>query len=409
MLKNFHWIHIAALTCILIAGVGYSFGDAEFRINIPKHTKPTPVQKLNQEGVKAAKKHELEKAERLFYRAYLLDPDDPFTLNNLGYVSELQGKIDRAERYYQLAAQHTSQTVIADSTVPDLKGQQLAKATNFAGNKELRINRGNIEAMNLLKQGRTQEAEDALNRTLAIDSRNPFTLNNLGYTMEQEGNLDAAMRYYSDAANVNSKESIVVSLDPKWRGKSISEVAQSNIKAVQQRIQRESNTPAQAARLNLQGVFALNHNDSQKARSYFDQAYKLDPYSPFSLNNMGYVSEMNGDQETADEFYTSAKEAPGSVARVTAASHSEMKGMTLSEVAGDNGQNTESNLQAVQEARRRQGGPIVLRRRDNTPVPEPETPPDEQQQPQQQNNPQVPRPPEGQFPPPNAVPQPPHS
>jgi Flp pilus assembly protein TadD len=402
MQTNSRALPIAALAVFLTVGVAFAFGEAEFRVNIPKRTKPTPVQKLNQEGVKAAKKQQLEKAETLFYRAYLLDPDDPFTLNNLGYISELQGKIDRAERYYSLAAQHTSETTIADSTVPDLKGQYLAKATSFSGNQQLRINRDNIEAMNLLQQGRTQEAEEALNRTLALDPRNPFTLNNLGYTMEQEGNLEAALRYYGDAANLNSKESIVVSLDPHWRGKAISEVAASNVQAVQRRMQSENTSAARASRLNLQGVFALNHNDAQKARGYFDQAYKLDPYSPFSLNNMGFVSEMNGDQETADEFYTEAKDAPGSIARVTAASHSEMKGMTLSEVAGDNSQDTEANLQAVQEARRRQGGPIVLRRRDNTPVPEPETAPSPQQ-----NEQQVPRPPEGQIPPANSVPRPP--
>ena len=73
------------------------------RITIPKRSEATPVQKLNREGVKEIQNHRLARAERLFYRAYLIDPDDPFTLNNLGYISELQGKIDRAQRYYQLA------------------------------------------------------------------------------------------------------------------------------------------------------------------------------------------------------------------------------------------------------------------------------------------------------------------
>src|SRR5438876_11248224 len=75
------------------------------RINLPKHTDPTPVQKINHDGVKALQQHHLEKAERLFYRAYLIDPEDAVTLNNLGYVSELRGKADRAQRHYELAAQ----------------------------------------------------------------------------------------------------------------------------------------------------------------------------------------------------------------------------------------------------------------------------------------------------------------
>src|SRR5205814_6772997 len=70
----------------------------DLRITIPKRTQATPVQKLNRDGVKEIQKHHLAKAERLFYKAYLIDPDDPFTLNNLGYISELQGKIERAQR-----------------------------------------------------------------------------------------------------------------------------------------------------------------------------------------------------------------------------------------------------------------------------------------------------------------------
>ena len=53
----------------------------DLRINIPKHSEATPAQKLNQEGVKEIQKHHLEKAQRIFYKAYLLDPDDPFSPN----------------------------------------------------------------------------------------------------------------------------------------------------------------------------------------------------------------------------------------------------------------------------------------------------------------------------------------
>lgn len=398
---------IRALTIVLSVAFGILHASAaNVRLTLPKHTEPTAVQSLNQQGVKALKKHHVEQAEKIFYRAYLLDPDDPFTLNNLGYISELQGKLDRAERYYELAAKRKTESTIAASTVPDLKGQKLSAATDFVGDQELRVNRGNIEAMNRLQQGRTQEAEQTLMRTLALNPRSPFTLNNLGYTMEAEGNLDSALRYYTEAANLHSSDAIVVALDPHWRGKSISNVAEDNARAVQQRMETESSDTARAARLNLQGVFALNHNDSQQARTYFERAYKLDPYSPFSLNNMGYVAEMNGDEETADDFYTLAKQAPGAIAPITAASHSEMKGMTLSEVANVNGEDSEANLEARQQALRRQGGPIVLRRRDNTPVTD-ETNNPTLPQPPSQNTPQVQRPPEGQFPPQNPVPRPP--
>ena len=164
---------------------------AGLRITIPKHTEATPVQKLNRQGVKEIKKHHLDKAERLFYRAYLIDPDDPFTLNNLGYISELQGKVERAQRYYELAAkENNSETVIAEASERHIEGQKLSQVTASYGNLELRVNRGNIQAMALLQQGRNQEAEDVLRETLKLDPKNPFTLNNLrpSYTAKQYRN-----------------------------------------------------------------------------------------------------------------------------------------------------------------------------------------------------------------------------
>lgn len=358
---------------ILAASVSSWAGD--LRITIPKRSKPTPVQALNREGVKAVEKHQIEKAQKLFYKAYLIDPDDPFTLNNLGFVSELQGKVERAQRYYELASRQESGTTIDQASVPELKGKPLTEVTTAFGNRDLRVNRGNVQAMSLLTQGRTQEADVVLQKTLAVNPNNPFTLNNLGYTMEAEGELEAALKFYDQAANQHSSEKIVVALNPRWRGKSISEVATANATAVRRRIETEQSVPAQVARLNLRGVSALNRNDVAAARQFFLDAYKLDGNNAFSLNNMGFVSELNGDQETAEDFYTRARAASGSAARVTVANRHEMQGLSLSQVASSNDEGSQANLEAVREERVRHGGPIQLKRRDNTPVIEPANPP----------------------------------
>ena len=375
----------------------------DLRINIPKRSDPTPVQKLNQDGVKEIQKHHLEKAQRIFYKAYLLDPDDPFTLNNLGYISELQGKVERAQRYYDLAAkENNSETVIAEATERKLQGKKLSQVTGSYSSLDLRVNRGNIQAMALLQQGRAQEAEDVLRNTLKLQPNNPFTLNNLGYTMEMQGNLEQALQYYNQASIAHSSEPIVVSVDPRWRGKPISDIAFRNEEAVRQRLQSEGNQQAKAARLNLEGVSALNHNQQDKAEQYFRAAYQLDPQNAFSLNNMGFVSEILGDQETAADFYDRARRGDQAGTAVSAASRHEMVGEAVGEVAASNTQAADAGLQALAEAKRRKHEPIVLRRRDHTPVPkgQPDTVP-------QTQNPSVPRPPLDNAPVENNVPRPP--
>src|ERR1700744_3946083 len=75
------------------------------KISIPRRSELTPVQRLNRDGVEEVRKQHYEKAEQLFYKAYLYDPSDPFTLNNLGYIAEQQGQLDRAHKFYALAAE----------------------------------------------------------------------------------------------------------------------------------------------------------------------------------------------------------------------------------------------------------------------------------------------------------------
>jgi Flp pilus assembly protein TadD len=354
------------LSAALLACAAGIANARDLRISIPKHSQSTPVQQLNREGVKAVQKGDIKKAEKLFYKAYLLDPDDPFTLNNLGYISELQGKVERAQEYYQLAGQENSEAVIADASSSNVKGRTFNELASAYGGLELGVNRGNVEAMSLLQQGRTNEAEAVLRKTLERDPNSPFTINNLGYVMEEEGNLELALVYYTKAAGLHSPESVVVAVDPHWRGKAISQVAASNAEAVRKRLANENSAEARAARLNLQGVYELNHNDPAKARIDFEQAFKLDPQNAFALNNRGYVAEMEGDQESANEYYSAAKQAEGAGQRAAATSHLEMKNMRLADVADNNDQITEANLAAKQEQRRRLGAPIELRRRDNT-------------------------------------------
>src|SRR5579863_1753130 len=169
-------------------------------INVPLRSKFTPVQRLNREGVEAVKKLQYEKAEQLFYKAYLYDPADPFTLNNLGYVAEIQGQLDRAHKFYRLAAEQGSDASIDVSNAKELKGKPMKSALVDLNDATMRMNRMNLDAMRLLSQDRGFEAIAMLKQTLALDPQNPFTLNNLGVASEAVGDLQGAYRYYYAAA-----------------------------------------------------------------------------------------------------------------------------------------------------------------------------------------------------------------
>ncbi len=176
-----------------------------------------------------------------------------------------------------------------------------------------------------------------------------------------------------------------------WRGKPISEIAQANANKVQNLMEHEQSISAKVARLNTRGVAAINRNDYKLARQYFDEAYKLDPKNAFALNNMGYLSELDGDKETADFYYDKAREADQSSMKVAYASRKDVEGMKLASVANDSDDAVNKAIDEAAALRRAEGGPVVLRYRNNQPVMEPATPP----KPLQPENPTPTPPPSG--------------
>jgi Flp pilus assembly protein TadD len=367
----------AAIAILASWGLQEAWARDGVTITIPRRSELTPVQQLNREGVAAVKKHQYEKAEQLFYKAYLYDPADPFTLNNLGYIAEMQGQLDRARKFYELASEQGSDADIDVSNVSALEGKPMKAALESLQYLPMKVNRMNVNAMQFLSQGRGFEAVSLLRQGLDLDPQNPFTLNNLGVAEEAAGDYESAMRYYSAAAGTQSMESVVLTPDHVWRGKSVSEMARSSAERLEQ---AEIGNPAneKAAMFSLRGVFAENENDWETARQDFLQAYALDPSSAFSLNNRGYVAEMDGDLETAQFFYEKALRADDASARVGLSTKRSAEGKSLLSVAIDSDGKVDAELDKYSEERHRQTGPVELIPRGGTPAPGSETTPEQQ-------------------------------
>jgi Flp pilus assembly protein TadD len=244
----------------------------------------------------------------------------------------------------------------------------MSYALNNLQDAPMRVNRMNFDAMSLLSQNRGAEAVTLLQTALKIDPQNSFTLNNLGVAEEAVGDYDQALRDYDAAAASRSTEPAVVTLTGAWRGRPVSQMAAANAQRLEQRIQDLNNKDARAALLASRGVAAINRNDWSTARQDFLQAYSLNPYSAFSLNNAGYVAEHDGDIETAEFFYAKAQQANDAHTPVGLATQHAAEGNALVVVASRNDEETESKLDQEREARHRQTGPIELLHRDGTPV-----------------------------------------
>ena len=346
----------------------------DLKITLPKRSHLTAVQRLNQEGVLEIHKRRYEKAETLFYKAYLLDPDDPFTLNNLGYISELQGQVDRALRFYELSAQLATDAVIYRASSTKVEGRTMRQALAIP-DTSLQINHDNVEAVRLLSQGRAPEADILLQKVLKDNPQNVFTLNNMGVAKEMEGESEAALKLYDSAAAAQSDAAAVVTLNRSWRGKPVTEMAAQNAKNLRSRLEAQKTPEEKVAELNIRGVSDINRNDLPAAEQAFRNAYSLDPNNVFALNNIGYLSEIEGDREPAQFFYDRAQALGGANVTVGLATRRSAEGLKLAQVAADSESKVDAKVSQERAALRQHNEPILLRRRDNSVVEEPATPP----------------------------------
>jgi Flp pilus assembly protein TadD len=371
-------LSLLAMIAVFVGVMAQDAAAGDLKITLPKRSQLTPVQRLNREGVEAIRKQQYEKAETLFYKAYLYDPADPFTLYNLGYVSELKGQLDRAQKLYGLASEQATDAVIDRTSAGRLEGKPMRDAIGNLKDASMQINQMNVEAIRLLSEGRALEAESVLQKALTLDPRDTFTLNNMGVAKEARGDYDEALKYYIAAANSHSAEPVIVTLNRGWRGKPVSEMAADSARRLRERMQSAATAQARATLLAVRGVSATNRNDWTVARQDFLQAYSLDPNSAFSLNNIGYLAERDGDLETAQFFYERARKAEDANVRVGLATRRSAEGAKLFAVAGDSDQKVDGEITQENLARRRQPGPVQLKHRDNTPVvevaPSPDTP-----------------------------------
>jgi len=366
-MKAKRWLLAGIITAATVLGSARSYAG-DWKINIPRRSKLTPVQRLNREGVESVRKHNYKKAEQLFYKAYLLDPGDPFTLNNLGYVSEMQGQLDRAQKFYAEAADQSTDARIDLASAKSAQGKSLKEALAVSG--PLEVNHANVEAVRLLAQGRAPEADMLLKDALKADPTNVFTLNNMGVTKEMEGEDQEALKLYDRVALTRSDAIAVVTTNRVYRGRPVSDMAAASAKSLRERLARSNDLSEQVAELNLRGVSAVNRNELRAADEDFRKAYSLNPNDAFTLNNIAYVSELEGDRETAQFFYDRARQAGGANLTVGVASRRTEEGKKLFAVAQDNNAMVEEKVTQERDALRRSDEPVVLRRRDNSIVDE---------------------------------------
>ena len=158
--------------------------------------------------------------------ALAIDPQNPFTLNNLGVAYESVSDLDNALRYYREAAATRSKEPAMITLDSSWRGRSVsAIAQESARRLQRRLQSSDTpETKAVMYTLRGVHAENANNWTearqdflqaYALDPSSAFSLNNRGYVAEREGDLETAQFFYQRAqraANSTTKVGVATRL-----------------------------------------------------------------------------------------------------------------------------------------------------------------------------------------------------
>lgn len=173
--------------------------DAQMRVN---HTNIQAMQLL-------AENRGFE-AVALLRQNLQLDPQNAFTLNNLGVASEVTGDFNGALRYYRQAAARDSSEPAAVTLDQSWRGRSIsamAEASARRLERRLRSTGANGERAMMLtihgvlaaNQNQWTAAREDFLRAYSLDPTSAFTMNNRGWVAERDGDLETAQYFYGKA------------------------------------------------------------------------------------------------------------------------------------------------------------------------------------------------------------------
>ena len=184
----------------------------------------------------------------------------------------------------------------------------------FGGLKDvpMQVNRMNFEAIRLLSEGRRPEADLLLQKALALDPQNIFTLNNLGVASESRGDYDEALTLLYGGRRFTFLRTSHRHAEPCVERKTGQRDGGGQREETERAHAKSSHRSRRRLRCSrcagFQRPIAMIGQLAGKTSSSLTRLIRN---SAFSLNNVGYLAEMDGDLETAQFFYAKARKGRG--------------------------------------------------------------------------------------------------
>ena len=168
------------------------------------------VNRMNMSAMQLLSENRGFEATALLSKALATDPQNPFTLNNLGVAHEAIGDFDNALKYYGQAARENSPEPVIITMSEGWRGQPVSKmAAESARRLQKRLRdmdpaeaksvKFTVRGVSAANQNDWAEARQDFLKAYSLNPQSAFSLNNRGYVAERDGDLETAQFFYQKA------------------------------------------------------------------------------------------------------------------------------------------------------------------------------------------------------------------
>lgn len=184
-------------------------------------------------------------AEAKLNEALQLNPNNGYAYNNLGYIYENTGRKEEAATMYRKVIELNPTRWVLNSSNPAQKGMSIVDIAiinlacleqNCAGTNvdpPTVDQRLSDEGFFALTNGKNTDAETKLLEALAINPNNPYARLNLGVVYQRTGRAELAKAEYQKVIDLNAKIVPTFVGDKNLEGKSLKQIAKSNMEGMQ--------------------------------------------------------------------------------------------------------------------------------------------------------------------------------
>jgi Flp pilus assembly protein TadD len=173
---------------------------------------PLQINHANVEAVRLLSQGRAPEADLLLQQTLKKDPQNVFTLNNMGVAKEMEGEAQEALKYYDEAAgTHSDATAVVtiDRVWRGKPIYEMRKRLSSVNDINEQVAELNLRGVSAVNRNDLRTADADFRKAYSLNPNDAFTLNNIGYAAEMAGDRETAQFFYDHAREAGGANATV--------------------------------------------------------------------------------------------------------------------------------------------------------------------------------------------------------